>query len=417
MRQLDRDVRREYEQAIALAPHLVREESPFLHFLQIEEFNPERAATRLAMYWKSRKDLFGERWLLPLTQTGNGALSIQDCEILRTGYAVLFKRPNQAPVLLSDMSRLPYHDARTVARIWYYLAHVYRDDESLRTGQGLYRLHVVTSSPRPPVNLDQETMRAVLTSLPVRFNGAVVLQSFEEGRERLIESLAFQQQRMVEFRSGTSTSILAGSSVAETILRAQQAGIQTDYIPNHMGGRYDYSAFHDWVRMRISLEEIMNPTPIRINEVTVASTQPASLEGALTVSTKPTETDDSQKAATTVSVSSKGSLKQAPPKHAYAVGTASEGDKSDAESRTSSSSRPSNRSNTPTGKSQKRLDFYQKRNENIKLLQNEVRVYEAKNEALRVDNRRLEELLVQARFFVSMADDAFLLYPDDSANR
>ena len=51
----------------------------------------ERAARRRCRYWKARKQVFGEeRWLLPLTQTGQGALSPSDVEILRSGFVNFF---------------------------------------------------------------------------------------------------------------------------------------------------------------------------------------------------------------------------------------------------------------------------------------------------------------------------------------
>ena len=39
-----------------------------MDFLRVEELNVKKAAARLAAYWRYRKQLFEERWLLPMTQ-------------------------------------------------------------------------------------------------------------------------------------------------------------------------------------------------------------------------------------------------------------------------------------------------------------------------------------------------------------
>ena len=63
LKQLDKDVRRDFDQAFEVAPELVLKESRFIDFLRIDEFDTHKAAVRLAMYWKNRKILFAERWV------------------------------------------------------------------------------------------------------------------------------------------------------------------------------------------------------------------------------------------------------------------------------------------------------------------------------------------------------------------
>ena len=65
-------------------PELVTRETPESRFLAAENGNIARAAQRLASYWESRVELFGEqRAFLPMDQTGKGALSPRDVEMLR----------------------------------------------------------------------------------------------------------------------------------------------------------------------------------------------------------------------------------------------------------------------------------------------------------------------------------------------
>lgn len=67
---LDKKERRAYQTAMDVFPDLVRRESKVMDFLRTENFGIQKAALRLVRYWKWRKEIFGERWLLPMTQTG-----------------------------------------------------------------------------------------------------------------------------------------------------------------------------------------------------------------------------------------------------------------------------------------------------------------------------------------------------------
>jgi len=126
-------VRHEYEEAKRFAPERVQQESRFIYFLRAEKGDLTNAALRLCRYWKYRKLLFGqERWLLPMDQTGRGALDQNDIEILRSGHQCVFPnatgnhaaattQSNQettnnrdigtedqsGPLVLIDLSRLP----------------------------------------------------------------------------------------------------------------------------------------------------------------------------------------------------------------------------------------------------------------------------------------------------------------------
>ena len=75
----------EYLQAVLRCPELVKTESDPLLFLRAELYNGRAAAIRLTKYWQLRCKVFGDRAFLPLTQTGEDALSTEDVARLRTG--------------------------------------------------------------------------------------------------------------------------------------------------------------------------------------------------------------------------------------------------------------------------------------------------------------------------------------------
>lgn len=107
-------------------------------------------------------------------------------------------------MLLVDTSRRPPLGEHTGPRCQFY-SQAALGDESWPT-PGVTFVHVVTSA-RRPIQFRHNDWKVVLAAMPIKFVQMVVAQSYETGREYLIDSLAYQQSR------------LAGS-------RVQQAGLQ-----------------------------------------------------------------------------------------------------------------------------------------------------------------------------------------------
>jgi len=122
------------DQAREIVPELVARETSFVDFLRTESHDPVRAARRLAKYWKARKICFAERWLLPLNQTGAGALSMDDVELLRTGSRVFIQRPGQGFLAVVDESRLPRSTGTFLFRLMFYAARLHNDEVTQRDG-------------------------------------------------------------------------------------------------------------------------------------------------------------------------------------------------------------------------------------------------------------------------------------------
>lgn len=97
-----------YDEAMTRAPHLVDLESNVERFLRFDKFNPKAAAKRIADYWEARLDLFGpERTYLPMMLSGQGAMSEDDVEVLKSGHIMVLPDDMLGrPVVLHDTSRL-----------------------------------------------------------------------------------------------------------------------------------------------------------------------------------------------------------------------------------------------------------------------------------------------------------------------
>ena len=186
-------MRREYDSAVAAAPDLVEKESQIVDFLRVESNNAQASATRLARYWKARKKCFGDRWLLPMNQTGSGDLSQKDLSVLRSGYMIVMPRPSGGVIALFDESKLvglPADAQDSKMRIIFYFSSLYR--QYSRMGKTI--VHVVTSAERPaPLDLQSEEWRMRQSAMPG--SGRVkpqifVAQAFEQGKQELVDFLS-----------------------------------------------------------------------------------------------------------------------------------------------------------------------------------------------------------------------------------
>jgi hypothetical protein len=171
---LEKDVVRDYRTAAETVPHLMEQETPLISFLRTADFDPTKAARRLALYWKFRREIFGERWLLPMTQTGRGALSMSDVETLRSGYLLVFPIANAGPVLLLDSTRLPHSLPSVLDRCIFYMLTVSTDERAQTEGGVL--LSIVSSRKGPTKTVAQrsrqwEFVHAAIPPLPFALNG------------------------------------------------------------------------------------------------------------------------------------------------------------------------------------------------------------------------------------------------------
>jgi hypothetical protein len=124
----------DYVKAFKVAPQLVLTESDPMRFLRFTNFNAEAAAQSIVLYWKRRHEVFGERAFLPLTLTGDGALSNDDIDLLKCGEMVFL--PNDADgrtVVCGDASRRIGCSLERRLRCAFYHGQVISENEVSQT--------------------------------------------------------------------------------------------------------------------------------------------------------------------------------------------------------------------------------------------------------------------------------------------
>lgn len=91
-----------YAKAVRQAPNLVEAESNPDLYLEYDSYDPWKAALRVANYWKTRVEIFGDRAFLPLTITGDGAMSSEDVKVLRTGFFMVLPNEKQGRTVVRE---------------------------------------------------------------------------------------------------------------------------------------------------------------------------------------------------------------------------------------------------------------------------------------------------------------------------
>ena len=209
-----------------------------------------------------------------MTQTGTGTLSMSDVELLRTGYQALFNRAdisNQGLLIVVDFAQVQANqfDSSANVRLMMYLATVLTDP--LTQTDGVTVVYVVRDSGMPPVDTNPEGYRMAHAALPLKMKQMIVARAFRPGKESILNFLTYQTARVNEYRSGMQPQQVMANSVQETLQMLQDKGVSEQHLPDCLGGRYTKDSFSDWIRMRLSLEDIMAPAPVKINFITPAT--------------------------------------------------------------------------------------------------------------------------------------------------
>lgn len=265
---LDAEVTRDYRQANAEAPELVQAECRPIDFLRTEDFNPYKAAVRMAGFWTCRKSFFGpDRWLLP-TRLKEGAMTEQAAKALETGFLAVIKTPH--PVFIVDYSRLPgefelFGHNQVLAQCLFYTVCA-TTCEAAQT-KGFHVLHVISKRQRPLVMPANNAYASALKSLPFRVAKTVIARTHEEYFEHLLEYRALEQERIATSHresAGLSHRIarVEGASQAETLSLLEQQGFDRACLPLDFGGDVDLStSFPEWLRQTVSQERLALPAP------------------------------------------------------------------------------------------------------------------------------------------------------------
>lgn len=166
-------------------------------------------------------------------------------------------------LVLNDDTRLAAAPGHANTRIVFYYATIFTDEPT--QVQGATLLHVIKSGERPELDLSTEGWEMFRTGLPMKFKQIIVVAAYEEGKQALLNHLAHQAALAEEFKSRHRTELIVSDSIVGTLQLLESRGCERPLLPPCLGGGFEYSQFAEWMRMRISVEDILSAPPVSNN--------------------------------------------------------------------------------------------------------------------------------------------------------
>ena len=250
---MDDDCKREYLVALETVPELVKAETPRINFLRTEDYNPIKACRRLALYWKHRRHVFGEdRWLLPLNQTGSGALSSTTIEVIRSGCFWIVMEPETVVVI--DFSRIERQLSDAESMEWLFYFGTVCSNELTQT-TGVTVIHRITEGQR--FKIVPGLFEIATSAMPFKFGQKMIISTLDESKKLLAEFLILQTAKMVEYNQRCSPLVIDTPAVEARLQTLQENGISRQSLPSCLGGVLGEEYWQNWIRTRINTEELI----------------------------------------------------------------------------------------------------------------------------------------------------------------
>lgn len=250
------DVNEAYLEAVERAPHLICKESDPQWFLSSGTLRT--AAERCANYWELRRWLFGERAWLPMTATGNGALSPQDVELLATGFCTLLPQEDRhgRGLLCFQVPPKPLNaDRLAMARVAFYVLSLALWSRPLVARNGI----VVVANTRHYTMARYD--RKFIKSIAYLFTGwhPVMARAFHvtapSGSKSCL-TLVLPYLRSFMTRHVRQRFRVHRGTLIQCALDLNDYGIATHSLPVEMGGEFHKEQFQEWLQTIVQPKEI-----------------------------------------------------------------------------------------------------------------------------------------------------------------
>ena len=240
-----------FQKANKLCPGLVQVETAPAVFLQHDNFNYWKAADRLASHWMYREKFFGDRAFLPMTQTGNGALTKDDIVTLHTGsHARLSSTPAGQPVIFTDRRRILSSSHREHRlRCFWYMVYMMSREENASTLGVLFLVLLVTPRPSSMDYIYMQQGVEILNVMPTKFHMHLLSCVSKTGKwnvaQKVIRSVA---SYCLEAFGGLN--VFTETSQGDLKDKLVALGCVPEGLPSSVGGVWKYEEFTRWCRNR-----------------------------------------------------------------------------------------------------------------------------------------------------------------------
>ena len=241
---VDPNSRGDYDEALQLAPDIVERETPFHLFLTAEDMNEFRATTKLATYWKYRKELFASRALRPLLDlSGCGALDDNDISVLRMGCVVPLPDDDKGrKVICFDDLRCDCVSESVQMHCWFYLLAAISEQSSIKPDQELVIILIRDNNRQ----FDYGRFFIMINdAIPVKVRSihCCYLQSEPDFHSNYGSYLATFLRQIFKKTDDSFVSIHVRVENQDLCHQLQEHGLQRKHLPTTLGGSWLYLSF------------------------------------------------------------------------------------------------------------------------------------------------------------------------------
>lgn len=233
-----------YVEAQQSAPEIVESESPFDLFLRAENMNEQLASSKLAMYWKYRKELFGPRALQRLLDlSGDGALDHDDISVLRMGCVVTLPDDDKGrKVICFDDLRCHCSSESIRMHCWFYMLVAASVQRKTNPDQELVVILIRDSNRQ----FDYEKFFIMINdAIPIKVTNihCCYLQSEQDLSTNYVSYLATFLRQIFKNADESFVSIHAKIENQDMYLQLQEHGLHKENLPTTLGGSWLYLSF------------------------------------------------------------------------------------------------------------------------------------------------------------------------------
>jgi hypothetical protein len=258
---IDPSLRVHYEEAQLKAPTVVESESSLVAFLHSESMDFTNAATKLATYWKYRKEVFGSRAFLPLLDlSGNGALDDSDVYHLRMGSVVALPEDDKGrKVLCLDYLRCQCTIESIPLRCWFYILSTLWTQNVVDLDREVVIILIED-------NTQQSRSERLFVVLKEAFPVKVVnihccyLQSEQLVRENHVAYFLTFLRQIFHDKQDSFVKVHVKTGQDDLYSQLQVYGLHKENLPTTLGGSWLYVTFRDSIDKEAGKTKTCNST-------------------------------------------------------------------------------------------------------------------------------------------------------------
>jgi len=258
---LPEDEKSVYMEAMEEAPELVQVETDAMQFVRICDRDIWAAAKRLCNYWKERKVTFKERAFLPMTITGDGALTKEDTLCLQAGYPCVIPQSTCGKIMVYGDRRQALATAtfESKSRCCFYFAKKMAEHEQVQT-EGFHALLLLVV-PRAQ-DIDHRFMKYIWglcgDAYPIKINihylcyfPKMITGLHYFAQEVISKAVVYAMERGGRF---LTTEVHIEQEPGDVLDSLYEMGLTQTGLPKDIGGTWTYKECLKWCRHRITEE-------------------------------------------------------------------------------------------------------------------------------------------------------------------